>query len=162
LRSLDEAHRFVLGTIATHLQQAIQPAPASPPALRHDSPPTAHRLPPAIIHAGISDLVFGDRKFSGNSLRCKRRFLLYHGTLLYRFPLEQIGKLLKMPSRQPDYRAGRSHDHFLVNLPLDAATLRRALIQAFGANEHCDNWPRELTAQLVAEKYTLPEWNQRM
>ncbi len=70
--------------------------------------------------AGISDLVLGDRKFSGNSLRCKRDHFLYHGTLLYQFPLEQIGELLKMPARQPNYRQGRPHGEFVMNLPLDA------------------------------------------
>ena len=154
LRSIDQAHRFVLGSIATTLQQALKLVPASPP--------TAPRLPPTIARAGTSDLAIGDRKFSGNSLRCKRRFLLYHGTLLYQFPLEQIGKLLKMPSRQPAYREGRSHDDFLVNLPLDAAPLRRALIDAFSADELCNRWPRERTAELAAEKYSRPEWNQRM
>ena len=115
LRMIDRAHRFVLETIAAALS----------------------RIVPGIKRAGISDLALGDRKFSGNSLRCKRTHFLYHGTLLYQFPLEQIETLLKMPARQPDYRQGRPHGEFVMNLPLDAQSLKQSLIAAFDANESC-------------------------
>jgi lipoate-protein ligase A len=162
LRAIDQAHQFVLGTIATALQHIIQLTTSSPSTVRHDAPQATYRLPPTIARAGISDLVLGDRKFSGNSLRCKRQHLLYHGTLLYDFKLEAISQLLKMPSRQPAYRQGRSHAEFVMNLPLDPSVLRPALVEAFDARERCPDWPHELTAHLVAEKYIRPEWNQRM
>ncbi len=68
LRSIDRAHRFVLDALGT----------------------TFGRLVSDIARRGTSDLAIGDRKFSGNSLRLKRRNLLYHGTLLYDFPLDLV------------------------------------------------------------------------
>jgi lipoate---protein ligase len=148
-RSIDRAHQGVLETIAAALNGALLGA-------------TGSASVPSVRRKGISDLVFGDRKFSGNSLRCKRQHLLYHGTLLYDFNLEAISQLLKMPSRQPAYRQGRSHAEFIMNLPLESSALRRALLETFAAREQHPDWPRELTVQLVAEKYSRPEWNQRM
>ena len=133
------AHRFVIERIAGVLEQNV----------------------PDVHCAGTSDLAIGDRKFSGNSLRCKRRNFLYHGTLLYDFPLDRIGQLLKMPARQPHYRQHRSHANFLTNLPLAAAALRQSLITAFDATEPTTTWPRGLTAELVAEKYSRAQWNER-
>ena len=139
LRAIDEAHRFVLGKLV----EAIRP------------------LAPQVERRGTSDLALGERKFSGNSLRIKREHLLYHGTLLYDFPLELIGACLRQPPRQPEYRAGRSHVDFVMNLPVDATSLRRALIAAWEAEEPLVDWPRELTERLVAERYSQREWNYR-
>lgn len=139
LRMIDRAHRFVLETIAASLRKTL----------------------PGVVRAGISDLALGERKFSGNSMRCKRGHLLYHGTLLYNFPLERIGELLKMPARQPDYRQRRSHSEFVMNLRLDAQSLKQLLVPAFAANEKCTNWPQALTTKLVADKYSRAEWNDR-
>ena len=87
LRSLDQAHQFVLQTLLRGLEQV------APDALRR----------------GTSDLAVGDRKFSGNSLRCKRTHFLYHGTLLYDFSLEMISACLRAAPWQPKYRQGREH-----------------------------------------------------
>ena len=137
LRAVDDAHRHVLGKLAG----AFRPHVAG------------------VRCQGISDLVLGDRKFSGNSVRCKRSHLLYHGTMLYDFPLEWIERYLCMPPRQPVYRQQRGHEAFVVNLPLDAAALREALIGAFQATEPCAGWPAERVADLVAQRYGRPEWN---
>jgi lipoate-protein ligase A len=80
---------------------------------------------------GTCDLTYTNCKFSGNSLRCKRNCLLYHGTILYDFPLPLIGKCLAHPPRQPDYRGGRDHDAFVANLPLPDATLRDKLLDVW-------------------------------
>lgn len=136
LQSLDEAHRFVLKTLAA--------------ALEH--------LAPGIGRAGTSDLTLGDRKFSGNSVRCKRGHLLYHGTLLYDFPLELIGECLARPPREPGYRQSRPHDRFVTNLGASAAELRESLVAAWGVKPG-GGWPRERVAQLVESKYGRDEWN---
>ncbi len=139
LRIVNQAHRFVLGTLA----QAFEPLVAD------------------VECRGISDLAVGDKKFSGNSIRIKRDYLLYHGTLLYDFRLELIDRVLAMPPREPAYRDGRAHGAFVANLPIPAALLREALRTAWQAIEPCPEWPRELTAQLVAERYGCREWNER-
>jgi lipoate-protein ligase A len=140
LRAVDLAHRHVLARLAAAIGRQIE----------------------GVHEAGTSDLAIADRKFSGNSLRCKRSHMVYHGTLLYDFPLEQIGSYLRTPERQPEYRQGRSHGDFVVNVPLDRATLVSALRDAFEAGEPLVNWPRERTLKLVEEKYSCEEWNLRM
>ncbi|HEX5103221.1 MAG TPA: lipoate--protein ligase family protein [Pirellulaceae bacterium] len=137
LRMIDEAHRHVLGIVA----RAIS------------------RLVPSAAHCGTSDLAIGDRKFSGNSLRCKREHLLYHGTLLYDFDLPLIGGLLRMPPRQPAYRAGRRHTDFVVNLPASREQLEQALCSVFAADQRLESWPDELTQRLVKERYALDAWH---
>jgi lipoate-protein ligase A len=139
LRAIDEAHRTVLNTISTALD----------------------RLTPGVKCRGTSDLCLGECKVSGNSVRAKRAHLLYHGTLLYNFPLELIGRCLRMPPRQPAYRAARPHETFVTNLPTDAASIRSALRAAWQAEQCRMAWPVEETARLVARKYGRPEWNER-
>ncbi|MFO0869270.1 MAG: lipoate--protein ligase family protein [Pirellulales bacterium] len=140
LQMIEVAHRYVLERI----RQALTP------------------LVPGVELQGTSDLVLAGRKFSGNSLRCRRAHLLYHGTLLYDFPLERVGRILGTPARQPAYRAQRSHVDFLCNLPLTAAALRAALIRVWEARELCSAWPAAATRQLVAERYSQASWNLRL
>lgn len=142
LRSLDEAHRFVL----ERLLAAVQP------------------LAPGAARRGTSDLALAsfpsELKFSGNSVRCKRRHFLYHGTLLYDFDLRLIDELLRMPPRQPDYRQDRPHGAFVANLPADARRLRTTLIDAWNATLNAvDQWPCEQVARLVSQRYGQDEWN---
>jgi lipoate-protein ligase A len=118
-------------------------------------------LVPDLKFHGISDLALGQRKVSGNSLRVKHGHLLYHGTLLYDFPLELIGRLLTMPPRQPEYRRARPHDAFVANLPLSAEAIRRAVASIWDAAEPYPDWPQARTARLVAEKYGRREWNEQ-
>jgi lipoate-protein ligase A len=139
LKSIEQAHRFVLETIAAALRPLV----------------------PCIRRAGISDLAMGDFKFSGNSLRCKRGHLMYHGTLLQKFSLHRIGELLKMPPREPEYRQRRRHGDFVANLPLDAMVLRQSLKSCFKADGILPDWPCKLTTLLAAEKYGSMDWNQR-
>jgi lipoate-protein ligase A len=141
LRMIQHAHQFVLGTMAEALRGLV----------------------PGVQQRGISDLALADdRKFSGNSLRCKRAFLLYHGTLLYDFPLELIDVCLAMPPRQPDYRRGRGHTEFVANLPLDREVLRRAVLQAWQPQAELTAWPRAATRDLVQARYTRSQWNDRL
>ena len=76
-----------------------------------------------VCFRGTSDLAIGNQKFSGNSMRCRRRHFLYHGTILYNFPLEMISRCLKIPPWMPDYRNGREHGAFVANLPAPADTI---------------------------------------
>src|SRR5262249_19628800 len=52
-------------------------------------------LLPRIEQPGTSDLASDGRKFSGNAQQRKRTHLLHHGTLLYDFDLELIGRYLR-------------------------------------------------------------------
>lgn len=139
LRSLDETHRFVLSTIARALNEVV----------------------PAVGQKGTSDLAIvsaHSKKFSGNSVRIKRGHLLYHGTMLYNFPLDLISQCLAVAPRQPVYRAGRDHDAFVANLPVHQDALRAALIQAWQTTDPRTNWPQSRVEDLVTGKYRTPEW----
>ena len=138
LRLLSEAHRYVLGTLAA------APGP----------------LAPGVECRGTSDLALGEHKFAGNSARLRHDHLLYHGTLLYGFPLELMDRCLAMPPRMPDYRGGRPHGGFVANLPVKVRDDSAAFLAAWEAREPFGDWPAQRTAQLVAEKYSRPEWNE--
>lgn len=117
-------------------------------------------LVPSVTVRGISDLVLDDRKFSGNSQRWLRQAFLHHGTILFDFDLSRIGRLLKAPSRQPDYRSGRSHLDFIVNIQAIRATLLQSLVSAWhGQRSQC---PTELLREaesLARSRYLNDEWN---
>jgi lipoate---protein ligase len=112
------------------------------------------------IASGTQFQTLGEYKFSGNSMRSRKHHLLYHGTILYNFPLELISQCLKLPPRMPDYRNSRDHGAFIANLPVPADAIRKALISAWNAVEPLGDWPRELTSRLAAEKYANPQWNE--
>jgi lipoate-protein ligase A len=111
--------------------------------------------------AGTSDLASAGRKFSGNAQQRKRDGFLHHGTLLYGFDLALVRRYLRLPERQPEYRGGRDHEAFLLNLPAPADELKRRLTAAWGAITRASGWPREVVRQLVNEKYSRPEWLRR-
>jgi lipoate---protein ligase len=139
LHMIDQAHRLVLSRIAEALQS----------------------LELNVRHIGISDLALANQKVSGNSLRCKRHAILYHGTLLYDFPLDQLAACLRTPPRQPEYRAGRNHRQFVTNLPVSRNDLRECLLRAWPVQGQLADWPRALTQKLVAERYSKADWNLR-
>jgi lipoate---protein ligase len=125
----------------------------------------AHSLAPIVPGVrvcGTSDLAFESplQKFSGNSVRCRRKHFLYHGTILYNYPLDVISRCLKTPPRMPDYRIDREHKMFVANLPISADTIRQALISTWNAVDPCEDLPRELTHRLAEEKYGNPQWNE--
>jgi lipoate-protein ligase A len=144
LRHVDRAHQFVLSRTA----RALAP------------------LADGIALAGTSDLTIpaanspgaAPRKFAGNSLRLKRHRLLYHGTILYDFPLERLERWLGPPARTPAYRGERGHKAFVTNLPANREALTDALVGAWEANEPLENWPRERTQKLAAGRYTSIKW----
>jgi lipoate-protein ligase A len=138
LQPISAAHCFALKRLGSGLRRAV----------------------PEIECQGTSDLTLRGQKFSGNSLRVRRTHLLYHGTILYQFPLELVSACLQTPPRQPVYRQGRAHDEFLVNLPASRLAIHQALA-ALAADGPLTDWPREKTEALAEEKYSQPAWNLR-
>lgn len=70
---------------------------------------------PNLMTRGHSDLAFGERKIAGTSLFRRKHLLVYQGSLLVDPHFSLLEKVLKHPSREPDYRQGRSHREFLVS-----------------------------------------------
>lgn len=140
LKIVDAAHRYVMGK----LQRALA------------------RLTPDVQFRGTCDLSLGELKFSGNALRCKRSHLLYHGTVLYDFPLDRIQHWLGNPPRQPEYRQNRSHDSFITNFPFPVAEIRAAICQEWNAINHLERWPQHSTEALVESRYSRDTWHRRL
>jgi lipoate---protein ligase len=115
-----------------------------------------------ITVSGHTDLAAGGRKFSGNSQRRKKNFLLFHGSFLLNFDLALVAEFLRMPSLQPDYRASRSHDDFLMNLKLPSSQVRAALQKAWDATGEFPNFPAPETQKLAAQKYSTDAWNLKL
>jgi lipoate-protein ligase A len=138
LASISAANKYIM----ERNREAVQSATGHAPSIR-----------------GHTDLAFGHKKFSGNSQRRHKGFLLFHGTFLLDFNLPLVGEFLKFPSRQPDYRGSRSHDDFLMNLNLSADAIKAALKKEWNADSLLEDPPLERISKLAHEKYATPEWN---
>ena len=108
---------------------------------------------------GHTDLAIGGLKFSGNAQRRRKEFLLFHGSFLLNTDIGLIEKVLPLPSRQPDYRAGRTHVHFLMNLKIAAPVLKAALVEAWQAVIPLTEIPLDQIRQLARQKYRSDGWN---
>jgi lipoate-protein ligase A len=137
LTEVRSSYRYILGRVAAALQVD------------------------GVRHEGISDLALDGRKVSGNAQQRKRSFLLHHGTVLYDFDAALVGRYLRPPPRQPEYRAQRAHEDFLANLRLTAAEIKARLRNAWGADAEQTTWPEETVRRLCAEKYTQDDWTRR-
>jgi lipoate-protein ligase A len=110
---------------------------------------------------GHTDLACNGLKFSGNSQRRRRRFLLFHGTFLVNLDLALVESLLPPPSKQPAYRQNRSHQVFLMNLQLPAMAVKAALRKAWCATTPMATVPRSDIERLVHEKYSKSDWTMK-
>ena len=136
LRQVNSSYRWILERIA----QALSPILT-------------------IDRAGISDLSHLGKKFSGNAQQRKARHVLHHGTLLYNFDLPRLARLLNPPERSPEYRAGRSHLDFVMNLPATADLLKDSLRGAFdGVAGPPPLAAMDQVSDLVREKYSSMDW----
>lgn len=119
-----------------------------------------------VVRRGSSDLAVvqpeGERKVSGNALRVRRHGVLYHGTLLDAFDLDLVGRVLRHPPREPEYRGGRPHAAFLANLGLGVPRLAAAVRTAFGARRCETAWPRDRVTRLLRDRYAAAAWTHRL
>jgi len=67
---------------------------------------------------GISDIAIGEKKILGSSIYRKRNMVFYHAVLNIGETPEFIGRYLKHPTREPDYRSGRKHEDFVTSIHL--------------------------------------------
>ena len=156
-RGLDVAHQQVMNRIRDAVQNTAN----------------AFRLPLQVDIQGTCDLTIDGRKFSGNALRCKRNWMIYHGTILVGMPLEWLTKYLLEPPRQPSYREKRSHDTFVSNAlsaetKVDLRSFQRELecqlASIWNATEpwgSCD-WKEEVeleATRLLNARYTSSAWH---
>jgi lipoate---protein ligase len=145
LSAVDAAQHHVLGRLARSIRRAGAPVDV-----------LAH-----------GDLVLGDRKCGGSAQRRLKRWFLVHCSILYRFPIDRIGRYLALPARQPDYRRGRPHADFLCNLDLPRAAMVEALRP--GPDPCTGDDPTTalrgamaILPSLLAERFANPEWIERL
>ncbi len=113
-----------------------------------------------IRRQGATDLAVGQRKFSGNAQRRRRRFLLFHGTFLLDFPIPLMEEILPYPPRTPAYRRGRGHRVFLTNLRQPASRIKALLMRCWDAAPGDVPVPHGAIASLVERKYSARSWNE--
>jgi lipoate-protein ligase A len=110
---------------------------------------------------GTSDLAVDGRKISGNSQHRKHRHTVFHGTFLLHFDFTLVERFLRMPSRQPNYRACRSHEAFLKNLGVSGEIVRSALRDEWQASAVMNKIPYGRIQALSKTRYFRAEWNRK-
>lgn len=147
LRMLDNAHQEVMQTLLAALGPLV-------PHL------TWRGTCDLVVPSLSADAVSSYRKVSGNSLRCRRDWMLYHGTLLLSMDLELVDRFLLHPPREPEYRQKRRHTDFVANLQLPCESVIDPLIECWQANRRSlPPLPVDRVQQLVAERYGNEGWN---
>ena len=110
---------------------------------------------------GTGDLAIAGWKFSGNAQHRKHRYAVFHGTFLLNFDLSLVEACLPTPSRQPRYRQSRSHESFLRNLFIDCGPVRRALREAWQADDPYVRVPEERIVALMETRYARADWHNK-
>lgn len=134
------------------------------------------RLGIDVFQAGICDLSTptaggGARKLAGTAQLRRRRQVLVHGSLLVDPDLSLLGRYLRQPSVEPDYRDGRAHGDFCVSVaelidPTPRGPMPRVAEAIIGAALD-EGWdvvlpPVELDPAAAAihdAKYSRDTWN---
>jgi lipoate---protein ligase len=88
-----------------------------------------------VVTLGISDLAINGKKIGGTSLFRRKHLLVYQGSLLVDPNFAEIESLLAHPSREPDYRAGRSHLDFLTSTKAEGCDLTAQQLA-----DHCKDY----------------------
>ena len=138
LESITESNCFVMQRVRDAIQEIVK----EPVEIR-----------------GHTDLTLNNLKFSGNAQRRRKKFLLFHGSFLLTFDLGLIDRLLKFPSREPNYREGRSHHEFLTLLKASVGQVKDRLRIHWLADRVLDPVPRAEIQKLVEIRYSQAEWN---
>ncbi|CAA7601537.1 Biotinyl protein ligase (BPL) and lipoyl protein ligase (LPL), catalytic domain [Acididesulfobacillus acetoxydans] len=99
---------------------------------------------------GVSDVTVGGRKISGNAVAQVNRVLLVHGTLLAEMDMSLLEACLRRPSREPDYRKGRSHREFLTTL-----TALRGWGGDLRKSAAPDSWKRAIPYEVPTGAFTV-------
>ncbi len=106
---------------------------------------------------GDSDLASAGKKIGGHAQKRGRNAVLFHGCLLLDFELDWIGRCLRLPTRMPTYRAGRSHGEFVGNLGLAEDAVKKALRNTWQAGRTVRLIGSEVLARARTD-YSRPHW----
>ncbi len=78
---------------------------------------------------GHSDLCVGDRKILGCCLHFPKGWAFYQASLLITCDMKPMDRYLRHPSKEPEYRAGRSHLEFMTTLEEQGHELKPSQIR---------------------------------
>ncbi|MBF0521695.1 MAG: lipoate--protein ligase family protein [Candidatus Omnitrophica bacterium] len=90
------------------------------------------------------------KKISGNAQKRGKKFILHHGTILYDFDIEKIGRYLRMPKQVPEYRKGRSHRDFVANVPVAVGDLKLSIKNVFAIQQE-ESFLKKIEAETLRE-----------
>lgn len=123
---------------------------------------TARALEPFVAaeRAGTSDLAVGGCKFSGSAQRRKKHFIMFHGTVLHSFDLQNVAMYLGEPKRRPQYRGERKHEAFLCNIAVPVEQVKSAIADGWKCHGMRTTMP-DMVDDLIARQYARDEWNFR-
>ena len=85
---------------------------------------------PGIEMRGVSDLCIGEKKVAGSSLRLWQGRVLFQVSVLVDVNVDLFERYLRMPSREPEYRRGRSHRDFVTALEREGNSASPAAVVA--------------------------------
>lgn len=150
IRNIDAAHDHVIARVLAAVRRQV----------------------PNAARQGICDLTIGDRKFSGNSLRITKHHVLYHGTILHDADLDAFARRLRFAPRQPDYRRGREHRHFIGNAGIDIDRFQDDLSNEFAADDDHASRRESIASRresiesvadsLLSQRYDDNAWHRRI
>ena len=157
VKTVTGANHFIMERNRAALETLLAPCGQRGVALSCGS--EVQRPESEISVRGHTDLAIEGRKFSGNAQRRKRRAILFHGTFLLNFRLGLIEQCLRSPSRQPAYRANRSHQDFLTNIRRKPEEVKDALRSQWRAKQPWGTASFSTIERLVGQKYSTTGWN---
>lgn len=155
--TISSANKFIMERNCEAVQSAI--ANHQPPIAVSVCGHTDLAIAAAAPEPGEGRLFDARRKFSGNSQRRQKHALLFHGTFLLNFDLQLVNEVLRMPSKQPDYRHNRFHSEFLANLNLPADRVKHALATVWNTAGELNDFPKLQMRRLAQKKYSTLQWN---
>jgi lipoate-protein ligase A len=79
---------------------------------------------------GHSDICIRDRKILGASMYRSKDLLFYSASLMVSNSLDLIDWYLKYPSKEPEYRRGRSHQDFLTTISQEYTAIKVDTVKA--------------------------------
>lgn len=111
-----------------------------------------------IDRRGDTDLAHDRHKVAGNAQQRAAHALLFHGVIPLALDRSRLGRYLRLPVRQPRYRAGRRHADFVRNLGVPAAAVKSALREEWNAREGTGPNLDDVIADLLARRYGSEGW----
>lgn len=155
LETIESTNRFVLGRIKVIFDAVLEETNK----LFFSGLQPKFQMKSTMEIQGTSDLTWCNYKFSGNAQNRKKRYVLFHGTILHSFDCAWMDKILKSPPKQPEYREKRKHKDFVSNFPIPKDWFVENMKSVWNVDGTYKQEPAQLMQELVETKYSQDSWN---